>query len=78
MEPLYYNQKSTGRPEGGAQVTYSHYTDSPREALYPFGFGLSFTEFEYGDIELSADSFSEGEKIEASISQEPYQLFHLH
>ena len=68
MEPLYYNQKSTGRPEGGAQVTYSHYTDSPREALYPFGFGLSFTEFEYGDIELSADSFSEGEKIEASIS----------
>lgn len=68
MEPLYYNQKSTGRPEGGAQVTYSHYTDSPREALFPFGFGLSFTEFEYGDIELSADSFSEGEKIEASIS----------
>ncbi|SFB90491.1 beta-glucosidase [Zunongwangia mangrovi] len=68
MEPLYYNQKSTGRPDGGAQVTYSHYTDSPREALFPFGFGLSYADFEYDDIKLSADSFSENGEIEATIS----------
>mgnify|MGYP003646201444 CR=1 FL=1 len=67
QEPLYYNQKSTGRPNGGAQVTYSHYTDSGRDALYPFGFGLSYSQFDYGDIKLSADSFNSGGNITASI-----------
>ena len=68
QEPLYYNQKGTGRPTGGAQVTYSHYTDSGRDALYPFGFGLSYSQFDYGDIQLSADSFTSGKKITASIN----------
>ena len=67
QEPLYYNQKSTGRPEGGAQVTWSHYEDLRRDALYPFGFGLSYSDFEYGDIKLDKDSFAQGEKITASV-----------
>ena len=67
QEPLYYNQKSTGRPEGGAQVTWSHYEDLRRDALYPFGFGLSFSDFEYGDIKLDKDSLAQGEKITASV-----------
>jgi beta-glucosidase len=68
QEPLYYNQKNTGRPDGGEQVTYSHYTDSDRDALYPFGFGMSYTNFEYGDIQLSKNSFSSSETIEASVT----------
>ena len=67
QEPLYYNQKSTGRPEGGAQVTWSHYEDLRRDALYLFGFGLSYSDFEYGDINLDKDSLAQGEKITASV-----------
>ena len=67
QEPLYYNQKSTGRPNENSEVTYSHYTDADRDALFPFGFGLSYTNFEYGKIQLSSDSFSGSEEIKASI-----------
>ncbi len=66
QEPLYYNQKNTGRPASN-MVTYSGYQDSSREALFPFGFGLSYTTFEYGAISLSASEFSGEEKIEVAI-----------
>lgn len=66
QEPLYYNQKNTGRPASD-MVTYSGYQDSSREALYPFGFGLSYTTFEYGAISLSASEFSGDEKLEVAI-----------
>ncbi|SFU30424.1 beta-glucosidase [Pustulibacterium marinum] len=68
QEPLYYNQKSTGRPSEIAEVTYSHYIDSRRDALYPFGFGLSYTTFTYSDVTLSADSFQKGGAITASVT----------
>ena len=67
QEPLYYNQKSTGRPSGGEQVTWSHYTDSRRDALYAFGYGLSYTNFSFGEIQLDKNSFSEGGQIKASV-----------
>jgi len=66
QEPLYYNQKNTGRPASD-MVTYSGYQDSSREALFPFGFGLSYTTFEYGAISLSASEFSGDEKLEVAI-----------
>ena len=66
QEPLYYNQKNTGRPASN-MVTYSGYQDSSREALFPFGFGLSYTTFEYGAISLSASEFSGDEKLEVVI-----------
>ncbi|RAV30904.1 beta-glucosidase BglX [Sinomicrobium soli] len=68
QEPLYYNRKSTGRPEGGEQVTYSHYTDVANDALFPFGFGLSYTHFAYGNIQLNRDSFTTGGTIMASVT----------
>ena len=66
QEPLYYNQKNTGRPASD-MVTYSGYQDSSREALFPFGFGLSYTTFEYGAISLSASEFSGDENLEVAI-----------
>jgi len=52
--PLYYNQKSTGRPTnpGDDIVFWSHYSDVSNEALYPFGFGLSYTQFDYSGLSV--------------------------
>jgi beta-glucosidase len=54
QEPLYYNAKSTGRPVPTGMVFWSHYTDSPNGALFPFGHGLSYTTFEYSEPRLDA------------------------
>lgn len=55
--PIYYNVKNTGRPSGYVDnpkmVFWSHYGDSEKTALYPFGHGLSYTTFKYGNIALS-------------------------
>jgi beta-glucosidase len=54
--PIYYAQKNTGRPldEGKwFQKFHSNYLDVSNDPVYPFGFGLSYTEFSYGDVKLS-------------------------
>lgn len=68
QEPLYYNQKNTGRPSNDEHVTFSGYTDSPKDALYPFGFGLSYTTFQYGAPQLSANEMKENETLVVTIS----------
>jgi len=68
QEPLYYNQKNTGRPSSPEHVTYSGYIDEEKDALYPFGFGLSYTQFEYGKPQLSAMEMNDKDKIEITIS----------
>ncbi len=67
QEPLYYNQKNTGRPYSEDHVTYSAYTDERNDALYPFGFGLSYTDFEYGDLQLSSEEMDADGNLEVSI-----------
>jgi len=70
QEPLYYNHKNTGRPHPDYdpyKKFTSCYMDVLNSPLYPFGFGLSYTSFEYGDIKLSSDSMKENGKIKASI-----------
>ena len=67
--PIYYNHKNTGRPDTNdpKSVFWSHYTDETNQPLYPFGYGLSYTEFSYSPIELSSKSLKSGSSIEAKI-----------
>lgn len=65
--PIYYNHKNTGRPIAENQKFTSKYLDVPNTPLYPFGYGLSYTTFTYGDINLSGTGLSSGGKITASI-----------
>lgn len=53
--PIYYNHKNTGRPYAGERKRFfkSNYMDQSNEPLYPFGYGLSYTTFSYGKIQLS-------------------------
>ena len=67
QEPLYYSQKNTGRPSSPIHVTYSGYTDAPKTALYPFGFGLSYTSFEYKNLKLNKNSIPYNGEIQATV-----------
>lgn len=49
--PRYYNHPNTGRPGSKSKFT-SRYLDAPVEPLYPFGYGLSYTEFGYEDMKV--------------------------
>jgi beta-glucosidase len=69
--PLYYSHKNTGRPlEEGKWFSKfrSNYLDVTNEPLYPFGYGLSYTTFEYSNLKLSKNSFKAGESITASVT----------
>ena len=69
--PLYYNHKSTGRPgadgEDAGSVFWSHYGDEKNSPLYPFGYGLSYTQFTYSDIRLSSNSLEKGGQLIAEV-----------
>jgi len=57
QEPLHYDRKNTGRPVtndfDSGLVFWSHYTDAPTESLLPFGFGLSYSTFEYSNFSVT-------------------------
>ncbi|RKD90993.1 beta-glucosidase BglX [Mangrovibacterium diazotrophicum] len=68
--PIYYNHKNTGRPlpEGAwFQKFRSNYLDVSNDPLYPFGFGLSYTSFNYGELKLSSAELKGDQKLLVSI-----------
>jgi beta-glucosidase len=67
--PIYYNHKSTGRPPTDQKYT-SKYLDVPVTPLYPFGYGLSYTQFKIGPPELSATSIPANGQLTVSVDVE--------
>ncbi len=67
--PIYYNHKNTGRPyAGGVGKFTSNYLDISNEPLFPFGYGLSYTRFEYSNLELSSNKLTGNERLTATVT----------
>lgn len=68
--PLYYNHLSASRPDpqdGVFNRYQSNYIDQSNEPLYPFGFGLSYTAFEYGDMQLGSECLPKNGELAVSV-----------
>jgi beta-glucosidase len=67
--PLYYNYKNTGRPTAvnPGQVFWTHYIDQKNTPQYPFGFGLSYTEFKY-DTPLVSNTYTDNQQVHVSVN----------
>lgn len=69
--PLFYAHKNTGRPlDKGKwfEKFRSNYIDVSNDPLYPFGYGLSYTSFKYGDIKLSSRNLTENKDLTATVT----------
>jgi beta-glucosidase len=69
--PLYYAHKNTGRPLADGKwfsKFRSNYLDVSNDPLYPFGYGLSYTTFSYGDVKLSSTTLKAGQTITAKVT----------
>jgi len=81
--PIYYNHNSTGRPSDGKEILMhdiplnasqtslgnkSYYLNSGKDPLFAFGYGLSYTSFEYSGIKLSKTEITPGEDVEVTFT----------
>jgi beta-glucosidase len=69
--PIYYAHKNTGRPLPAGrwfEKFKSNYLDVPNEPLYPFGYGLSYTSFNYSDVTVSSNKLKGNQQLTASVT----------
>jgi beta-glucosidase len=68
--PMYYNYFSTGRPakNDSDKNFVSVYIDLPNSPKYPFGYGLSYTSFKYGDVVVSKTNLKQNDKLDAIVT----------
>lgn len=65
--PIYYNHYNTGRPHNKDFRYVSRYQDIPTESYYPFGYGLSYSNFEYSDLRISNNKMDENSSITVTV-----------
>lgn len=65
--PIYYNHKNSGRPGSQELKFTSRYLDVPNDPLYPFGYGLSYTQFAYNNLNLSESTITENQTLEVKV-----------
>lgn len=69
--PIYYNHMNTGRPKNPADPSFqkyrSNYIDAPNEPLYPFGYGLSYTTYDYSDFHIDKTAMNRDGSVTASV-----------
>ncbi|MDN5211844.1 glycoside hydrolase family 3 N-terminal domain-containing protein [Fulvivirgaceae bacterium BMA12] len=66
--PICYSMKNTGRPFAANNKYTSKYLDESNEPLYPFGYGLSYTSFEYGDLIVNKTAITTGETLNIKVT----------
>lgn len=65
--PIFYNHKNSGRPGSQDQKFTSRYLDVPNDPLFPFGYGLSYTQFAYNNLNLSESTISDNKPLEIRV-----------
>jgi beta-glucosidase len=66
--PIYYNHKNSGRPVGLNGHFSTRYLDLPPTPLFPFGFGLTYTQFEYANLCVSAETLRGSLEVSAEVT----------